>query len=140
MPDEPTPGSAIATRRAVMDIVRAATLGSYGVVGFRAPLWERVAAALGGRPAGLRVRVRENGLEIDLRLAVAAGLPVAEVARQVDSAIRHGIRRALGREVGRLSIRVAGLASDVGTPPPTPRPEAGDTRPSDLADSGTDVA
>lgn len=139
MPDDPIPGRALATRRAVTDIVRAATLGSYGVAGFAGGPYERIAAALEGRPPGVRVTVADGLLAIRLHLRVAYGLPVAEVARQVDSAIRYAIRRALGREVDELSIRVGGLENVLGTPPaPTaarPGPDA-----SDLADSGTDVA
>jgi hypothetical protein len=73
-----------------------------------------------------------------LRLRVAHGLPIAEVARQVDSAIRYGIRRATGREVDRISIRVAGLEREMGGGPPAP-PRRPDIGPSDLAGSGTDV-
>jgi uncharacterized alkaline shock family protein YloU len=139
VPDEPIPGRALATRRAVMDIVRAATLGSYGVAGFAGGPIERALAFLEGRPPGLHVDVSDGELAIRLDLRVAYGLPVAEVARQVDSAIRYGIRRAVGREVDRLQIRVGGLNAPVGTPPP-PRPPNAGPGASDLADSGTDVA
>jgi uncharacterized alkaline shock family protein YloU len=122
-----------------MDIVRAATLGSYGVAGFAGGPVEQLSAFLEGRPAGLRVAVTEGELSIRLDLRVAYGLPVAEVARQVESAVRHGIRRALGRDVDQMSIRVRRLATPPGTPPPTSRHPSG-PRSSDLADSGTDVA
>ncbi|MBY0394865.1 MAG: Asp23/Gls24 family envelope stress response protein [Thermoleophilia bacterium] len=139
MPDELIPGRALATRRAVMDIVRAATLGSYGVAGFAGGPIERITAFLEGRPAGLHVAVTDGEIAIRLDLRVAYGLPVAEVARQVDSAIRYGIRRALGREVDRLTIRVGGLDTPPGTEPPVRHHPTG-PRSSDLADSGTDVA
>jgi uncharacterized alkaline shock family protein YloU len=139
VPDEPIPGRALATRRAVLDIARAATLGSYGVAGFAGGPFERLTAFLEGRPPGLRVEVSDGELAIFLRLRVIYGVPVAEVSRQVDSAIRHGIRRALGREVDRLSIRVGGLDEPPGTPPPS-RPRPSGPRSSDLADSGMDVA
>jgi hypothetical protein len=42
-------------------------------------------------------------------LTVAYGVPVAEVARQVDSAVRYGLERALGREVGPVAIHVQGV-------------------------------
>jgi len=94
------------TRRAVVDLVRTATLGSYGVTGFsdrniavRILRWARLA------PAGIRVRLVPR-LEIDLWLSVAWGLPVAEVARQVDSAVRYAIRRSLDRDVDALVIHV----------------------------------
>jgi len=139
VPHEPIPGRALATRRAVMDIVRAATLGSYGVAGFAGGPVERALAFLEGRPPGLHVDVAQGELAIRLDLRVAYGLPVAEVARQVESAIRYGVRRAVGREVDSLQIRVGGLNTPPGTPPPTRHPSPGPGS-SDLADSGTDVA
>ena len=139
MPDQPIPGRALATRRAVTDIVRAAALGSYGVAGFAVGPFERLVAFLDGRPAGIRVEIGPGGLSIELRLQVIYGVPVAEVSRQVDSAIRHGIRTALGREVDRLAIRVGALAEPPGTPPPSSAERPGPAS-SDLADSGMDVA
>lgn len=127
------------TRRAVIDIVRSVTLGSYGVVGFAGNLVDGLLGRLDRRPAGLRVSVRGGAIAVDLRLRVAAGLPIAEVARQVDSAIRYGVRRALGREVERLTIRIAGLEPHPGGEPPAPA-AGGGVGSSDLADSGTDVA
>jgi hypothetical protein len=66
---------------------------------------------------------------------------VAEVARQVDSAIRFGVRRAFGREVARLSVRVGGLDTQPGPPRPVEARAAADERTaSSLAESGMDVA
>jgi uncharacterized alkaline shock family protein YloU len=79
--------------------------------------------------------------EIELDLTVAFGLPVAEVARQVDSAVRYAIRRALDREVDRLTIHVDGLRFQPGgAPPAPPASELPSVTVGDLADSGTDVA
>ena len=139
MPTDEIPGRALATRRAVADIVRAAVLGSYGVAGFEAGPFARLIAGFEDRPPGLRVIVSDDRLSIRVRLRVTAGLPVAEVARQVDSAIRYGLRRALAREVNELRIRIGGLEASPGTPPPARR-EHPDVGSSDLADSGTDVA
>jgi uncharacterized alkaline shock family protein YloU len=123
----------------VTDIARAASLGSYGVAGFAGGPIERLLAFLEGRPPGLRVAVSEGELAIRLHLRVSYGLPVAEVARQVDSAIRYGIRRALGRDVDLLSIRIGGLETRPGAEPPAPGRSSGPGS-SELADSGTDVA
>jgi uncharacterized alkaline shock family protein YloU len=122
-----------------MDVVRAATLGSYGVAGFAGGPVERVLAVLEGRPPGLRVVVSDGEVDIGLNLRVAYGLPVAEVARQVDSAIRYGVRRAFGRGVDRLAIRVGGLDTPPGTEPPARHQPTGPGS-SALAESGTDVA
>ncbi len=138
----PTPGRSLVSRRAVVDIVRSATLGSYGVIGFAGGgfigwLGER----LGLAPRGLHVRLGE-GLIIELDLVVAHNLPIAEVARQVDSAVRYSIRRALEREVDRLIIHVDGLrlaAFDPIVADAARRPRTG-LAPDDLAGSGTDVA
>jgi len=132
------------TRRAVVDIVRAATLGSYGVVGLTgggAAGW--LADRLGIAPRGIHVAI-DDRLTIELDLVVGHGLPIAEVARQVDSAVRYAIRRALGREVERLTIHVGGLRvapfDIVDQRPSTATDAAPAVTTDDLAASGTDVA
>ena len=97
VPSHSTPGRSLVTRRALADIVRAATLGM-------------------GQP-GLRLD-RSTGIAIELHLTVAYGLPVAEVARQVDSAVRYAIRRSVGREVDRLAIHIGALRYQPGGLPP----------------------
>ena len=84
----------------------------------------------------------DDGIEIELDITVALGVPVAEVARQVDSAIRYSIQRALQRDVARIVIHVDGLHVPAGgnlPQAPTALPLGG-VRPRELADSGTDVA
>jgi uncharacterized alkaline shock family protein YloU len=139
VPEHSIAGRALVTRRAVIDIVRAVTLGSYGVAGFSGSWADRLLGWIERRPGGLRVSVAGGQLAIRLHLRVAHGLPVAEVARQVDSAIRHAIRVSLGRDVDHLSIRIARLEVHPGGEPPRPPVHDG-VSPSDLADSGTDVA
>lgn len=140
MPSIPTDGRSLVTRQAVLDLIRAATLGSYGVTGFAAGPLERLFGRLGFAQPGIGLRL-DAGLEIELDLTIAHGVPVAEVARQVDSAVRYAIRRGLGREVARLSIHVEGLRVAPGGVPPTIVPaDPSAIRPRDLADSGTDVA
>jgi uncharacterized alkaline shock family protein YloU len=142
----PTPGRSLVTRRAVADIVRTATLGSYGVTGFAGGPLGQLAAALGIRQCGIGIgmdRRREPGLRIELDLTVALGVPVAEVARQVDSAVRYAVRQALGLEIARLVIHIDGLRLQPGTVPETATARPGEptvVRSRDLADSGTDVA
>ena len=139
MPDGSIGGRALVTRRAIIDIVRRVTLGQYGVAGFTGNWADRVLGWIENRPGGLRVSVAGGGLAIRMHLRIAQGLPIAEVARQVDLAVRHAIRSALGREVDHLSIRVASLELHPGGEPPAP-PAAPGLGPSELADSGTDVA
>ncbi len=140
MPSNPTPGRSLATRRAVLDLIRTATLGSYGVTGFAADPIGRLVGRLGFTQRGIGLRL-DDGLEIELDLTVAHGVPVAEVARQVDSAVRYAIRRGLDRDVRRLTIHVEGLRVAAGSAPPMLVPaDPSAIRPRDLADSGTDVA
>jgi uncharacterized alkaline shock family protein YloU len=130
MPERSVTGRSLVSRRAIDDIVRAAVLGSYGVAGFvddgrLGPLRRRF--RLGG--PGVRV---ETGppFTVDLRLTVVFGLPVAEVARQVDSAVRYALRRALDREPDRLTIHIAGMRYEPSrTSPPTANLSAGRDRP-----------
>jgi uncharacterized alkaline shock family protein YloU len=150
VPTASTPGRSIVSRRAVVDIVRTATLGSYGVTGFAGGIVGRVLGRLGFIQPGIRVSFGDRAIKaalsddhhsllVDLDLTVAYGVPIAEVARQVDSAVRYALRRALGREVAHLTIHVDGLRYQPGDLPATPIAAAG-VRPDDLAASGTDVA
>ncbi len=128
MPDAPArsavPGRALVTRRALVEIVRVAVLGSYGVTGLAESLLRRA----GLRRAPIRVSLAPQ-VAVDVRLTIAYGLPVAEVARQVDSAIRYALRRALGREIGAVTIHVEGLAAgpfrSAGTGPTAVQPGPG---------------
>lgn len=136
----PTPGRSLVTGRALADIVRTATLGSYGVADFAGGPLARLIEWLGLGQPGLTVRV-DDGIEIELDLTVSLGVPVAEVARQVDSAVRYAVRRALDREVTRIVIHVDGLhVPSGGALPEAPSPSPTAIRSRDLADSGTDVA
>jgi len=136
---EPTTARTLATKRAIRDLVRTAVLSAYGVTGFAGGgpagrLLERAGLA----HPGLRVDVTPE-LSVDLRLTVSYGLPVAEVARQVESSVRYTLRHALGREPAKVSIRIGGLVQQPARNP-TPAEPAGRPGPSDLAASGSDVA
>ena len=146
MPTNPTPGRSLVTRRAVVDVVRAATLGSYGVTGFAGGWVGRLRELLGLGQPGIVVKFgpdQDDGnqdLGIDLDLNVAYGVPIAEVARQVDSAVRYSLRNALGRDVTRVTIHVDGLRYQPGDLPTAPRHDPNAITADDLAASGTDVA
>jgi uncharacterized alkaline shock family protein YloU len=165
VPTVSTPGRSLVTRRAVVDIVRTATVGSYGVTGFagRGPLGG-VFEWLGLAQPGIRVsfdhdapgasrdgetagdRLIASGLTIELDLTVAYGVPVAEVARQVDSAVRYAIRQALDATVARFTIHVGGLRYRTGDLPANASASRASVNGAsavgidDLAASGTDVA
>jgi uncharacterized alkaline shock family protein YloU len=151
VPTASTPGRSIVSRRAVIDIVRTATLGSYGVTGFAGGIVGRMLERLRIAQPGIDVSFDSAELvsasagppsiTVDLDLTVAYGVPIAEVARQVDSAVRYALRLALGREIARLTVHVGGLTyqpGDLPAAPAAPNPAA--IRSDDLAASGTDVA
>ena len=134
MPEEPTrgvPGRAVVARRALSEIVRDAVLGSYGVTGLAEPtLLARCRAWLGLGSRAIRVTLHPT-VETEVWLTVAYGVPVAEVARQVDSAVRYGLERALGRGVGPVAIHVQGLGGrpyTSGSPAAASTPTAGAPR------------
>jgi uncharacterized alkaline shock family protein YloU len=137
---DPSAGRSLVTRRAVRDLVRTAVVSVYGVSGFAGGPLGGLLDRLGLGHPGLRLDVGRDRLAVDLRLTVAYGLPVAEVARQVEASVRYTLRHALGREPERVSIRI-GRLDHVQRVKTSPAP-AGPSRPgpSDLADSGTDVA
>jgi uncharacterized alkaline shock family protein YloU len=140
VPDHPVPGRSLATSQAMVDLVRTATVGSYGVTGFGGRPLDRLLGRLRLARPGIVVRLDET-LDIELDLTVAYGVPVAEVARQVDSAVRYAIRQALGREVRRITIHIEGLTfGPGGAPPSVVRPTGDRAGQRDLADRGTDVA
>ena len=113
VPTDPT-GRLLVTRRAIADIVRNATLGSYGVIGLEASPLRRLLARAGIGSPGIRIDRRDGALSIELDLIVGHGLPIAEVARQVDAAVRHALRRAIDREIGTIAIHVEHLRFETG--------------------------
>jgi uncharacterized alkaline shock family protein YloU len=117
MPERPIPGRALVARRAVEEIVRAAALESYGVTSLADPdLVSRILRWLHVRPSGVRVDLHD-GIRAELFLTVAYGVPVAEVARQVESAVRYALRRSLGVEPDRLVMHIGGLRYQPARPP-----------------------
>jgi uncharacterized alkaline shock family protein YloU len=140
LPTAPVPGRSLVTKRAIRDLVRNAVLGVYGVSELRShTLPGRLLdlAGIGRNGIGLRV---DGTLAIDLHLTVASGLPIAEVARQIDASVRYAVRHAVGRDPDRISIHIEGLRYEPGTVPPTPAVDDDTPTPTDLAGSGTDVA
>jgi uncharacterized alkaline shock family protein YloU len=109
MPERHMAGKSIVTSRAIVDIVRTAVQSSYGVTGFSDPnVGRRVMRLVGVNRPGIKLSTG-NGIRLDLFITVAFGVPVAEVARQVDSAVRYSLRHYIGAEVASLNIHVDGL-------------------------------
>ena len=109
MPERSVAGRSIVTRRAIVDIVRTAVQSSYGVTGFSDPSFSRrLSRWIGLDRPGIELGAGDV-LCLDLYIKVAYGMPVAEVARQVDSAVRYSLRSLVGVEVARMTIHVDGL-------------------------------
>jgi uncharacterized alkaline shock family protein YloU len=116
MPERSIAGRSIVTRRAIVDIVRTAVQSSYGVTGFSDPsLGRRLLRWIGLDRPGIQLTT-DGGLRLDLYVNVAFGVPVAEVARQVDSAVRYSLRRLVGVEVESLTVHVGGLGHQPSAP------------------------
>lgn len=138
-PARPEAGKSLVTRRAIRQVVRAAVSSSYGVTGLSDDgVRQGLLARFGVRPPGVLVRFG-GGIEVELRILVAAGVPIAEVARQVDSAVRYSVRRATEREIERVTIYVGGLRFEA-APMPGPLPAAAELDGADpAADPGVAV-
>jgi uncharacterized alkaline shock family protein YloU len=137
---EPIPGRSLVTKRAIRELVRTAVLSVYGVSGFAGGgVLRRLLHRLGFGHPGLRLAVDEQ-LAVDLDLIVAYGLPVAEVARQVEASVRYTLRHALDREPDRVSIRIGSLRHVHGTAPARETARVDEPASADLAASGMDVA
>lgn len=143
MPERSLAGRSIVTRRAIVDIVRTAVQGSYGVTGFSDPsLGRRLLRWLGLDRPGIRLTTA-GGIRLDLFITVAYGVPVAEVARQVDSAVRYSLRHYVGTEVAGLTIHVDGLRyqpSAVERAEAIERTESGDRLAADVGSPSSQTA
>lgn len=117
MVHRPATGRSVATRRAIEEIVATAARASYGIAGLGGRgFQERFVRSVTGREPAVTV-LDTVPLSITVHVQVAFGLPVAEVARQLDSAIRHAVRKVIGREVADLTVDVAGLEYRPGNRP-----------------------
>lgn len=121
-------------------MIRPVVLRSYGVTGLRAegPLGGRIPWFRRHQP--VEVTLSAERLEIDLRLSVALGTPVAEVARQVDSAVRFAIAQTLDRDIDRLTIHIGELRVEPVAEPPQPGVAAHRAEAADPVDEGTSPA
>ena len=109
MSHHPLPGHALITTRAVAELVQHAAATSYGVVAFADPdLVSALLTRLGRRVRGLRVRIAPT-LDVELFIRVAFGVPIAEVASNVEAAVRYAVVQALGRDIDALTIHVDGV-------------------------------
>jgi uncharacterized alkaline shock family protein YloU len=95
-------------RAVIVDVVRQAALEIPEVlqVSRRGPRWR---AALAG-PA-IAVRVRAEGVEIELRLVARPGADLVAAGRHVRDAVGLAVQRLLGLEVRSVTVLVDGVGS-----------------------------
>lgn len=95
--------------RVIGQLARQAAAGSYGVVAVKGPRWyDGLLARLGRGISGVRVSTQPR-LSVSLYLALAPGVPVAQVAGNVESAVRYVIQREIGRPLDEVAIHVGGV-------------------------------
>ena len=119
VPTQPTPGRSLVTRRAVVDIVRTATLGSYGVTGFAATPVDRLLGLARARPPGDRRPPRRGARhrarpDRRLRRPGRRGRPPGRFG----GPLRAPARRSTARSAG-STIHIDGLRFGPGGGPPS---------------------
>ncbi|MCS7006927.1 MAG: Asp23/Gls24 family envelope stress response protein [Thermoleophilia bacterium] len=97
-------GEVAVSLEAVEQIVRSATLESYGVLGLAngRPWWR---ALWRRRSRGISVSERDGALVVELRVIAAHGLRLAEVAAAVRERVEYELSRMVA-PVGRLDVRI----------------------------------
>ncbi len=95
---------------AVARVAREAALQSYGVVGMadknRAHAWARRLGLEEEIEQGVRVRVREGRLVLDLYVIVQYGTRISEVAQGVMRQVKYAMEQTLGIPVAEINVHV----------------------------------
>ena len=105
----PRPGPVARHPPRLTDIVRTAVLGSLRRRRVRDDPTPWGHSSAGSASASRASASRLDDLPVELHLRSPTALPVAEVARQVESAVRYALRRDLDREPDRVAIHIDGL-------------------------------
>jgi uncharacterized alkaline shock family protein YloU len=105
-PPSSTPIELSVGRGVIVAVVRAAALENPDVlrVSRRGPRWR---AALAG--AAAMVRVRPEGVEIELRIIARPGADLVATGRHVRDAVGLAVQRLLGLEVRSVTVLVDGV-------------------------------
>lgn len=95
-------------RGVIVEVARLAALEIPEVlaVARRGPPWR---AALAGPP--IAVRVRKEGVEVELRIIGRPGADLVAAGRQVREAVGRAVERLLGLEVRSVTVLVDGVGS-----------------------------
>jgi uncharacterized alkaline shock family protein YloU len=98
--------------RVVASIVGHVANESYGIVGMAARgLRDGIAERLNRENAhrGVEVRIRDDGLVIELYVIVEYGTRVSEVAHNLMSAVRYRLETTLGVDITAVNVNVQGI-------------------------------
>lgn len=107
-PPSATPIELTVGRGVIVDVVRQAALEIPDVlqVSRRGPRWR---AALAGPP--ITVRVRPEGVEVELRILARPGADLVAAGRHVREAVGLAVQRLLGLKVRSVTVLVDGVGS-----------------------------
>ena len=108
----PVHGKIEGSAQAVGRVASRAALETYGVVGLANP---HLSDGLGeillreSHHRGVEVRQQGDQLIVDLYVVVEYGTRISEVARNVASAVKFAMEKALGQPVSQVNVNVKGL-------------------------------
>ena len=96
---------------AIATLASHAVLQTYGVVGMASPnLASGIAASLTRDPnRGIQVRQEGSQIRIDVYVVIEYGTRIAIVARNMQSAVKYTVERALGVPVTAVNVHVQDL-------------------------------
>jgi uncharacterized alkaline shock family protein YloU len=95
-------------------LVRRVAASAYGVAEVRGRGWyQRLLGWLDRPTAGVAVAT-EPQLRVEIDLAVVPGVPGAQVASNVEEAVRYLVQRDMGVAIDELEIRVGGVSVSAG--------------------------
>jgi uncharacterized alkaline shock family protein YloU len=107
-PASETPVELTVGRSVILEVARLAAQEVPEVlqVARRGPPWR---AALAGPP--IMVRVRPEGVELELRIIARPGADLVQAGRQVREAVGRAVERLLGLQVRSVTVLVDGVGS-----------------------------
>ena len=97
------------SREAVETVVGLATVDCYGLVGMVPRKWADGVSDILGRESvrkGVEVKEEEEGLIVDVFVAISYGTKISEVALNIMQKIRYVMQEVAGLRVARVNVNV----------------------------------
>lgn len=107
------PGKIEVLPNAIHTIAMQATSECYGVVGLTAPRLHNGRAVLlppEQSNQGVRVRVVDDQIMIEVYVALEYGLRMSEIAHNIMSSVKFSVEKMLGVPVAQVNVNVQGLS------------------------------